>query len=177
MSVRGDGSMLTNILHMFSNVTCVVIYSNLSHQTNNEHASQQECKQWGEAAAYFLDLGGGGDGALVRPRAQRRHDARLDDLGDGPERAGAVDGAEDEAAEPGVLAAVDVDHAGDADELRRGPADAESAVLGAGRLQDELVGRRGADEHGRRAKEVRPVHAARAVAPSIGVHEAVGAAR
>ena len=107
--------------------------------------------------AYFLDLSGGGDGALVRPRPQRRHETRLDDLGDGPERAGAVDGCEDEPAEPGVLAALDVDHAGEAHELRRGPADAEGAVLGG--LEDELVGRRRADEDGRRAKEVRSVHA------------------
>jgi len=79
-----------------------------------------------------------------------------------------------------LLAALDVDHAGEAHELRRGPADAEGAILGG--LEDELVGRRRADEDGRRAKEVRSVHAhvARAasgvVAPP-GVDEAVGAMR
>jgi hypothetical protein len=130
---------------------------------------------------YFLDLCGGGDGALrVRPRPQRRHNARLDDLRDGAERGGAVDGGEDEPAEPGVLAALHVDQAREADELGRGPADAEGAVLGG--VEDELVGRRRADEDGRRAEEVRAVHAhvARAggpavVAPPPGVHEAVGA--
>ena len=80
-----------------------------------------------------------------------------------------------------LLAALDVDHAGEAHELRRGPADAEGAVLGG--LEDELVGRWRADEDGRRAEEVRPVHAhvARAppgvVAPPPGVDEAVGATR
>ena len=63
----------------------------------------------------------------------------------------------------------------------RGPADAEGAILGG--LEDELVGRWRADEDGRRAKEVRPVHAHVArtapgvVAPPPGVDEAVGAAR
>lgn len=154
------------------------------HASAIRSASLPECtyiaKEELALHAYFLDLSDGGNGALVRPRLQRRHDARLDGLRDGPERVGAVDGGEDEPAEPGVLAALDVDHAREADELRRGPADAEGALVAG--LQDELVGRRRADEDGRRAEEVRPEHAHVARAPGVaappqGVDEAIGAAR
>ena len=86
----------------------------------------------------------------------------MDDLRDGPERAGAVDGGEDEPAEPSVLAAFHVDHAGEADELRRGPADAEGAVLGG--LEDELVGPWRADGEPKRCVRYTPTSPARAPA-------------
>ena len=125
--------------------------------------------------AHLLGLDSGGDGALVRPRSQRRGHARLDGARDAPQRAGPVHRLDDAGAEPGVAGAVDVEDGRNADEIRRGPAHAEAV----GGLQHELVGRGRAHEDRGRAEQVRPVQARGGVAvPALlVVDEAIGAAR
>jgi hypothetical protein len=125
--------------------------------------------------AHFLGLDGGGDGALARPRSQRRGHARLDSARDAPQRAGPVHRLDDAGTEPGVAGAVDVEDGRSADEIRRGPAHAEAI----GGLQHELVDRGRADEDRGGAKQVRPVQPPRGVAvPALLVVDvAVGAAR
>lgn len=85
------------------------------------------------------------------------------------------DGSDDEAVDPGMVPSLRVEHGGQAQEVLCRPPGGEAAAG----LQDELVGRRGADHDGGRAEEVRPVDfpAAVTVPPLHGMEEAVGAAR